>query len=387
MKSGFRIIDSDIHVLEPLDIWQSYLDPQWRDRAPTPPRPDTTAWMTLEGKSLPAWSDTPERMRAMKARYQSRQMVTRIENKGRKVEELAELMDGTSPESMLGAMDVEGVDVAVAFRTFAGHLIGFDDQDPAFAAALCRAFNRWLNEFCSADPSRLRSGMQISLHDPQIAADEARIAVEDLGATTLVLPSHPVNGRRLYDRYYDPFWSICNDLGLAVSFHGIHASYCEGSLANAYLDNLVIGHAMGQPVQLMAALAEIIAGGVAARHPDIRFAFLEGNCGWLGWWLFALDQRWKEWGDRELFEQTELPSELFSRQCFIAMDVDEDPAADTIARVGDDNIVLSTDWPHDDSAFPHAIDEFLALYLPDDSKRKILWDNCARLYAIDNNTT
>lgn len=382
MKSGFRILDSDIHVLEPLDVWQTHLDPQWRDRAPTGPRPGTTSWMTLDGRSLPAWSDTPERVRAMKVRYQSDQMVQRMEAKGRDVSELAGLMDGTSPESMLGAMDIEGVDVAVAFRTFAGHLIGFDDQDPMFAAALCRAFNRWLSEFCSADPDRLKSGMQIPLHDPRIAAHEARVAVDELGATTLVLPSHPVNRRRLYDRDYDLFWRTCDDLGVAVSFHGIHASYCEGSLANRYLDNLVIGHAMGQSVQLMAALAEIIAGGVAARHPDLRFAFLEGNCGWLGWWLYALDERWKEWGDRELFEQDELPSELFARQCFIAMDVDESPAADTIARVGDDNIVLSTDWPHDDSAFPHAIDEFLTLDLSDDSKRKILWDNCARLYGL-----
>ena len=45
--------------------------------------------------------------------------------------------------------------------------------------------------------------------------------------------------------------------------------------------------------------------------------------------------------------------------------------------------VLSTDWPHDDSRFPHAIDGFLGMgHLSNDSKRKILWDNCARLYRL-----
>src|SRR2546422_3268705 len=35
---------------------------------------------------------------------------------------------------------------------------------------------------------------------------------------------------------------------------------------------------------------------------------------------------------------------------------------------------LSTDWPHDDSRFPHAIDGFLTMApLPQDSKRKVLW--------------
>jgi predicted TIM-barrel fold metal-dependent hydrolase len=45
--------------------------------------------------------------------------------------------------------------------------------------------------------------------------------------------------------------------------------------------------------------------------------------------------------------------------------------------------VLSTDWPHDDSRFPHSIDSFLALpYLSSETKRKVLWDNCARLYNL-----
>jgi len=51
--------------------------------------------------------------------------------------------------------------------------------------------------------------------------------------------------------------------------------------------------------------------------------------------------------------------------------------------MGDDNIVISSDWPHDDSAYPNAIDTFLQLPgVSDDSKRKILWDNCARLYNL-----
>ncbi len=54
-----------------------------------------------------------------------------------------------------------------------------------------------------------------------------------------------------------------------------------------------------------------------------------------------------------------------------------------IQAMGDDNIVISSDWPHDDSAYPKAIDTFLALEgVSDESKRKILWENCARLYNL-----
>jgi len=41
------------------------------------------------------------------------------------------------------------------------------------------------------------------------------------------------------------------------------------------------------------------------------------------------------------------------------------------------------DYPHSDGAFPEAIQQFLSLPLSGEARRKILWDNCARLYAIE----
>jgi hypothetical protein len=34
MKQGFKILDSDMHLREPADLWDKYMDPEWRDRAP-----------------------------------------------------------------------------------------------------------------------------------------------------------------------------------------------------------------------------------------------------------------------------------------------------------------------------------------------------------------
>src|SRR4051812_11385524 len=34
MPSRFRIIDADGHVMEPVGMWQRYIDPRFRDRAP-----------------------------------------------------------------------------------------------------------------------------------------------------------------------------------------------------------------------------------------------------------------------------------------------------------------------------------------------------------------
>jgi len=379
MKNGYRVLDSDIHVIEPYSIWEEYLDPKFRSRGPQ--RPEGAGWMRMNGRVLPAYADTDERRRAVGIRYRSERFLERIGRRGEG--ETEQLIQGTTPEGMLRAMDVEGIDVAVVFRTMAAHLIAFDDIDPHLSAAMCRAFNRWLADFCAAAPDRLKGGAQIPLHDVDLAVTEARHAVEKLGARTLVLPSHPIKQRPLYDRAYDPLWAAAQDLDVAVSLHGIQASYTEGMLANRYHSNHVMGHAAGQPVEVMLSLGEVVTGGILSRFPRLRFAFLEGNCSWLPWWLYALDERWKEWGDRELFEQEELPSELFRRQCWVSVDVDETLVRHVVSDVGDENIVVSSDWPHDDSEYPDAISTFLAMEgTSDDSKRRILWDNCARLYGL-----
>jgi hypothetical protein len=35
-KAGFRVLDSDLHVIEPSDLYDRYLDPAYRDRTPRP---------------------------------------------------------------------------------------------------------------------------------------------------------------------------------------------------------------------------------------------------------------------------------------------------------------------------------------------------------------
>lgn len=54
-----------------------------------------------------------------------------------------------------------------------------------------------------------------------------------------------------------------------------------------------------------------------------------------------------------------------------------------LRRFGTDNFFFSTDYPHADCSFPHATEKFLALEGIDAAaKRKILWDNPARMYNL-----
>ena len=33
-RDGFQVMDSDMHVMEPPDLWQRYIEPWFRGRAP-----------------------------------------------------------------------------------------------------------------------------------------------------------------------------------------------------------------------------------------------------------------------------------------------------------------------------------------------------------------
>ncbi len=118
--------------------------------------------------------------------------------------------------SQLEAMDVEGLDVAVLFRTFPLHCD--DSLEPEYANDLCRAWNNWMADFCKVDPKRLRPSALITLHDVDLAVDETRRAITELGAIGLCLVPEPANGRHIHDRYYDPVWREAEKLGVAGLF-------------------------------------------------------------------------------------------------------------------------------------------------------------------------
>ena len=47
MKNGYRIIDSDMHIMEPPDLFDRYLDPKFKDRVSVPIGPEgrpTRGW-------------------------------------------------------------------------------------------------------------------------------------------------------------------------------------------------------------------------------------------------------------------------------------------------------------------------------------------------------
>ena len=69
MKRNLRVMDSDIHVFEPISLWAEYLEPRFRDRAPKAGGRGPVVW-EVEGKAIPAFLDQPERQRAWRVRWE-----------------------------------------------------------------------------------------------------------------------------------------------------------------------------------------------------------------------------------------------------------------------------------------------------------------------------
>ena len=391
-RDGFLILDSDLHMMEPDDVWSRYLDGPHRAN---PPRffdgqqqklvesvedkghADTIMGMEVQGLAIPAFA------KAMGATASSREL--RRKSRARHPHFRVARARGFDPDSTLKAMDIEGVDVAVMYGTRGRQILMHDDLAPDYAAALARAYNNWAHDYCQGHPARLRFAAQVAMHSVDLAIAEARRSVKELGAVAIIGTPNPVNGQHLHDEACEPLWTALEDLDVPIGFHPTGNSSLKDDAGRRYVGHAnfhPIAHAIRNPVELMGALASMTTGGILERHPRLRCAFLEGTAGWLHWWLWRLDDQWEKFGPGCEYQLAMPPSEYFKRQCYIALDVDEEPAIHAVNELGAEYFVVSSDYPHSDGAFPDAMKEFFGMKLTDEQRRKILWDNCARLYAI-----
>ena len=373
-KGGYRIIDSDMHIMEPPDLWQRYTDKKYRDYAQVGVTSDNVRDLrTVHPDGRPWGAPVRAASRPSQAgghNYERNQKlyVTHAER-------------GWSTEVQLEAMDVEGLDVAVLFPTRGLHTLAEPFMDPPFAAALARAYNDWLYDFCAPAPDRLFGAAMVSPFDMDDAVAEVERAVKELGFRSVFMRSNQMTDKPWHAPFYDPLWSALEEYDIPIGFHEASSSGARQA-GDHFGANTLLRRVFAQPVEQMMALASFCGGGVLERHPKLRAAFLEANCAWAPWLLWRLDEGYEREADVFVPELRMAPTEYFKRQCWISVEPDEEPAKYAIDWVGSDKMVFSTDYPHGDSKYPYAVSSFIELALPDEDKRKILWDNCASLYKL-----
>jgi hypothetical protein len=80
-------------------------------------------------------------------------------------------------------------------------------------------------------------------------------------------------------------------------------------------------HGYSQPGS--RAAQPIVGRGTLERHPHLGVAFLEGNCGWVPFLLWRLDEHYEVAFGRAKSALTMKPSEYFKGLCFVSVEADE----------------------------------------------------------------
>ena len=368
MRNGCKVVDADTHQMEPPKMWETHIEPRFKEQAPRPQQIDARPAMAVEGESLTNEGkypfSTPEFLAAL---MRGMQRFERARGAG------------FNAQSRLQDMDDEGVDVQILYPTVGGQLLGREYRDTQLLAACCRAYNDWSAAYCAADRQRLRWAAMLPLQDVALAIAEAQRAAAN-GAVSFYIRPNPIAGRNLSHRDYFPLWAEIERLNTPISIHDSGSPHLPSY--GDRMDTHTSGHIIAHPFEAMVAMMTLIWYGVFEHFPRLTVVHVEADAGWVPYWLQRMEQHYEFSGNAEHPDLKMRPTEYFKRNVFVACRGDEMTLRSVVELVGDDNLVFNTDYPHPDGTWPWGMQRLHEQPIPDDSKRKILWDNAARAFRL-----
>src|SRR5580698_5537761 len=344
MARAYNVIDADGHILEPLNLWSDYIEPKYRDKAPKLIRDADGKQRLQVGEQLLGSKKGLGALGGVGARDGTVVDDTMEYEQGRK--------GGFDPHARIPDMDLDGIDAAFLYPSiglFAGAV-----QDPRVAAAMARAYNRWLADYCKPYPDRLFGVAMLPMQSVDLAIEEVRYAREVLGMRGGFLRPNPYHGKKMMsDPIYEPFWAVAEDLDFSIGFHEGSTNAMPTVGVDRFEGDRAARHMISHTMEMMLAAMGVIWGGVVDRHPRLRVAFLESGGGWMAPWLDRMDRHFDDHGFNDSAPKMR-PSELFQRNCWISFEPVESSIAALADYIGPHKIMWATDYPHQDGFFPGA---------------------------------
>jgi predicted TIM-barrel fold metal-dependent hydrolase len=346
------IIDADAHVTETPETW-SFMEEHEQDFRPQIFLRDKTDGAPLKpNMRMEYW--------VIDGRLQSKS------NVGKDVPDAARNMADINVR--LAHMDEIGIDVQVIYPSlFLRPLTIEPDTD----FALARSYNRWMADIWSRSNNRLRwvaVPPLLSLADTGKMRDELALCKEN-GACGIFMRGLECE-RVLSHRFFFPLWEIAQDLDLAICLHA-------GTNSFAVHDTLQGASLMLFKFPVIGAFNALLEEEIPQRFPGLRWAFIEASAQWVPYVLgeakIRLNRKGKPMysdplGDNNFFVTTQKTDDLQW----------------LMGEVGDDNLIIGTDYGHRDTATEvEAIQRMSSDGdLDKASVKKILETNPANLYAI-----
>jgi uncharacterized protein len=287
----------------------------------------------------------------------------------------------SKPVDRLADMDVDGVQAEVLYCEVSAFRYLYLCKNGWREAT--RAFNDAMLEFGAADPKRLIVNAQIPIHDIDAACAEVE-RVAALGVKSLQLPVFPaeLGLPDYFHERYDPLWSLISDTGLPMCCHiGLNTS----------LDDLAARDPtpmMGVMVPMTAlsageALGMWLLTGVLERFRDLKIVFVEPGLGWVAWYLYIVD----DMATRQQYDfpgLRDVPSSYFHRNIFLTYIEEPDAIQFLRHRIGIENILWSSDYPHPVSSWPNSrglvAEQFRGV--PPEERELIVSGNAARVWNL-----
>jgi predicted TIM-barrel fold metal-dependent hydrolase len=337
-------IDSDAHVIETDCTWDSMdkSDLQFRPVRLTqtvPPNADREFWL-IDGKIFP-------------------------------IDKVPALPSGSCEmldlEARLRLMDELGIDVQVLYPTL---FVAPITHRPEIEYALRKSYNRWMAEIWRKGKGRFRWAAVLPLLRMDKALEELKIAKQN-GACAVFVRGVECGDKLLKDPYFFPLYEEASRLDVPVCVH-------TGN-SNPEMAALFSGEPGFSQFKLagFSAFHSLVFHGIPDLFPQLRFGFIELSSQWLPHVIHDLARRFERRG--EPMKQ----NILRDNRIYVACQTNDD-LPHIIKYVGEDNLVMGTDYGHTDSS---AEIEALRRLKQDGRvsfkvKRKILDDNARVLYGL-----
>lgn len=353
------IIDADGHIVEPHDLWEKYTESQYRDEAPR---------IILDNKGKQRWMIAGRLFHVPEGKGCGIPSGERLDLRPKGS------FDG---KVRLQDMDTDGIDIAVVFPTAASLVRGANSTKAE--AAYVRAYNNWLVDYCSADPSRLKGVAVVPMLDVAESVKEIERVAKSDNFVGIVIPGL-MDDKHLDHPSFGPLWAAAQAADMAVAIHAATGLPPIVPVTERF-DNFFLTHMFSHPIAQMIAISTITAGGVLDRYQELKIVYLESGIGWVPWWIERLDEHYEKLADL-VPNAKRMPSEhLKGPRVYYSCDPDEMSLPDAFVHLGDDRIVYASDYPHWDMR-PASVKMIMdRTDVNEAQKQKLFTDNPLKLFS------
>ncbi len=361
-----KMVSADSHVVEPADLWKRLVAPTFRDRAPQVVRDARGEDVFVcDGATLLA----PGRLCMAGRTGTDRARPTTMED----------VYPGAyDPTVRLKDMALDGVEGEVLYPSVAMRLFALPDLQ--LKRACLEAYNTWIAEFCGTYPDRFKGIGMIGIDDVESAVAELH-RVRSLGLAGVMITIGSDDPALYSNEALDPFWASAQELRLPV---GLHVSTGQKPLQLRTQTDETLNGVM----EVQRSLANMIFGGLFYRFPQLKVVSVENDAGWAGYFVQRMDYLFNNESrratrDYAIKDNGMLPSEYFRRNVGLTF-IRHSTDVEMRRWVGVDNLMWSSDYPHDRSTWPNSRDLLDGLFqgVPEDERRLLARDNARRLYGF-----